>query len=101
MYKVPAKYKKQIVQELKTFVPLINALISRSKSSSEEDARILLNDMLHSVLGYNKLNELKTEMRDKSNRFDYGVKLTDSPIKGKADKLDFIIEAKACHVELN
>lgn len=101
MYKVPAKYKKQIVQELKTFVPLINALMSRSKSSSEEDARILLNDMLHSVLGYNKFNELKTELRDKSNRFDYGVRLTDGPYKNKPEKLDFIIEAKACYVELN
>lgn len=101
MYKVPVKYKKQIVQELKTFVPLINSLMARGKSSSEEDARVLLNDVLHSVLGYNKFNELKTEMRDKNNRFDYGVKLTDGPFKNKADKLDFIIEAKACHVELN
>ena len=78
MYKVPVKYKKQIVQELKTFVPLINSLMSRGKASSEEDARILLNDVLHTVLGYNKFNELKTEMRDKNNRFDYGVKLSDA-----------------------
>ncbi|MDD4974111.1 MAG: type I restriction enzyme HsdR N-terminal domain-containing protein [Bacteriovorax sp.] len=75
--------------------------MARGKSSSEEDARILLNDILHSVLGYNKFNELKTEMRDKNNRFDYGVRLVDGPFKNKADKLDFIIEAKACHIELN
>jgi hypothetical protein len=100
MYKVPAKYKKQIVQELKTFVPLINSLVARGKGASEEDTRILLNDILHSVLGYNKFNELKTEMRDKSNRFDYGVKLNEGP-KSKSDKLDFIIEAKASHVDLN
>lgn len=101
MYKIPVKYKKQIVQELKTFVPLINSLMARGKSTSEEDARILLNDVLHSVLGYNKFSELKTEMRDKNNRFDYGVKLIDGPFKNKAEKLDFIIEAKACYVELN
>lgn len=101
MYKVPAKYKKNMTEQLKTFVPLINSLISRGKSSSEEDARILINDMLHLILGYNKFNELKTEMRDKNNRFDYGVKLTEGPFKNKVDKLDFIIEAKACHIELN
>ncbi len=83
MYNVPVKYKKQIIQELKTFVPLINSLMARGKSSSEEDARILLNDVLHSVLGYNKFNELKTEMRDKNNRFDYGVKLANGTNKSK------------------
>jgi predicted type IV restriction endonuclease len=101
MYKVPVKYKKHMTEQLKTFVPLINSLASRGKASSEEDARILINDMLHLILGYNKFNELKTEMRDKNNRFDYGVKLTDGPLKNKVDKLDFIIEAKACHVDLN
>ena len=101
MYKVPAKAKKTIVQEFKTYLPLVSALVSRGKSSSEEDARILLNDILHSVLGYNKFNELKTEMRDKNGRIDYAVKLTDGPNKNKPDRIDFVIEAKACSVELN
>jgi hypothetical protein len=101
MYKVPAKAKKTIVQEFKTYLPLVSALVSRGKSSSEEDARVLLNDILHSVLGYNKFNELKTEMRDKNGRIDYAVKLTDGPNKNKPERFDFVIEAKACSVELN
>ena len=101
MYKVPVKHKKAISQEFKTFLPLISSLISKGKLSTEEDARILLNDMLHSILGYNKFNELKTEIRDKNGRMDYVVKLTDGPNKNKPDRYDFVIEAKACSVELN
>lgn len=101
MYKVPAKNKKVIVQEFKTYLPLVSSLLAKGKSSSEEDARVLLNDILHSVLGYNKFNELKTEMRDKNGRIDYAVKLTDGPYKNKPEKFDFVIEAKACYVELN
>jgi len=101
MYKVPVKYKRSIVQELKNFIPLINSLQAKGKSSTEEDARIILNDIFHSVLGYDKYNELKTEMRDKNNRIDYAIKLSEGPNKNKSDKLDFVVEAKAGHVELN
>ena len=93
--------KKKMTDELKTYLPLVSALVSRGKSTSEEDARILLNDILHSVLGYDKYSELKTEKRDRNGRIDYAVKLTDGPLKNKPDKFDFVIEAKACHVELN
>jgi len=101
MYKVPIKYKRSISQELKNFVPLINSLQAKGKSSTEEDARIILNDIFHNVLGYDKYNELKTEMRDKNNRIDYAIKLSEGPNKNKTDKLDFVVEAKASHVELN
>ncbi len=101
MYKVHTKHKNAIIQEFKTFLPLVSALVAKGKSSSEEDARILLNDILHQVLGYNKYNELKTEMRDRNGRIDYAVKLTDGPNKTKPDKYDFVIEAKAVNVELN
>lgn len=101
MYKVPLKSKKSIAQEFKTYLPLVSSLVAKGKSSTEEDARILLNDILHSVLGYNKFNELKTEMRDKNGRIDYVVKLTDGPNKGKPERFDFVIEAKAVNVELN
>ena len=40
MYKVPAKHKSKIVNELKAFLPIINGLISKGKTSTEEDARI-------------------------------------------------------------
>jgi hypothetical protein len=101
MYKVPAKYKSKIVNELKAFLPIINGLISKGKTSTEEDARIILNDLLHSVLGYNKFNELKTEVVSKNGRVDYVVKLTDGPLSKKPEKFDFVIEAKACYVELS
>ncbi len=101
MIKIPAKMKKKMTDELKTYLPLVSALVSRGKSSSEEDARIVLNDILHSVLGYDKYNELKTEKRDRNGRIDYAVKLSDGPFKNKPDKFDFVIEAKACHGELN
>lgn len=101
MYKVPARYMRSISQELKNYIPIINSLITKGKSSTEEDARILLNDVLHNVLGYNKFQELKTEVRDKSGRIDYVVKLNDGPFKNKPDRFDFVVEAKACSVELN
>lgn len=100
MYKVPAKYKKSITDELKKFVPLIHNLQARGKRSSEDDARILLNDILSYVLGYDKYNELRTEFKEKNGRLDYVVKLMDGPNKNKKDKFDFVIEAKAVHVEL-
>ena len=101
MYKVPSKHKKMITQELKRFMPLIHNLQAKGKSSSEDDARILLNDILSYVLGYDKYNELKTEMREKNSRYDYVVKLMEGPNSKKKDKFDFVIEAKAAHIELN
>ena len=100
MYKVPSKVKKSISQELKRFLPLIKNLQARGKQSSEDDARILLNDILSDVLGYDKYNELRTEMREKNSRFDYVVKITDGPTKKKPKQFDFVIEAKAAHVAL-
>lgn len=101
MYKVPAKNQKKIIDELKKFLPIINGLIAKGKASTEEDARILLNDILHDVLGYNKFNELRTEIASKNGRVDYVVKLTDGPLCKKPEKYDFVIEAKACSVELS
>lgn len=101
MYKVPSKFNKSISASLKKFLPVIKNLQAKGKSSSEDDARIILNDMLHDVLGYDKYNELKTEMREKNGRLDYAVKLTEGPLAKKKDRLDFIIEAKAAHVTLN
>lgn len=101
MYKVPVKHKAKIINELKTFLPIINGLIAKGKTSTEEDARIILNDLLHNVLGYDKFNELKTEVVSKNGRVDYVVKITDGPLSKKADKFDFVIEAKACYVELS
>lgn len=100
MYKVPAKFKKSISQELKRYLPLIKSLHARGKQSSEDDARIILNDVLSDVLGYDKYNELRTELREKNNRYDYVVKLLDGPNKKKKDKFDFVIEAKAAHINL-
>lgn len=100
MYKVPTKVKRSISQELKRFLPLIKNLQARGKQSSEDDARILLNDILSDVLGYDKYNELRTEMREKNSRFDYVVKITDGPTKRKPKQFDFVIEAKAAHVSL-
>jgi hypothetical protein len=56
--------------------------------------------MLSDVLGYDKYNELRTELRKNNSLYDYVVKLTDGPNKRKKDKFDFIIEAKAAHINL-
>ncbi len=101
MYKVPAKYKKAIDQELKKFLPLISNLQAKGKKSTEEDARILLNDILSYVLGYDKYNELKTEMRERNDRIDYVVKLSEGANSRKNNKYDFVIEAKAAYIELS
>lgn len=101
MYKVPIRHKRSISQELKKFVPLVNSLQARGKAATEEDTRILLNDIFHYVLGYDKYHELKTEMRDKGGRIDYVVKLNDGPLKNKSDRFDFVVEAKSSCVDIN
>lgn len=100
MYKVPLKHKKSIAIELKKFEPVVKNLQAKGKSSSEDDARIVLNDLLSYALGYDKYNELKTEYREKNGRFDYVVKLSEGP-NSKKENFDFVIEAKAVHVQLN
>lgn len=57
------------------------ALIAKGKTSTEEDARIIINDILGDVLGYDKYNDLKTEFKDKNNRLDYVVKLSEGELK--------------------
>ena len=101
MIKVPMKNKKHLVLEIKKFKPIVRALLARGKESSEDDARILLNDILHDALGFDKYTELRTEHREKSNRLDYAVKLNDGKNKNRLDVFDFIIEAKAAHVAIS
>ena len=54
MIKVPAKHKKSIEAELKRFLNVIHNLAAKGKASSEDDARIVLNDILSYVLGFDK-----------------------------------------------
>ena len=98
MYKVPSRNKKAIANSLKQYLPLIHNLKAKGKTT-EEDARILLNDILSDVLGYDKYNELCTEYREKNDRIDYAVKLTESP-NSRKKKFDFVVEAKAAHRKL-
>lgn len=100
MIKVPSKIKRTLTQELKTFQVHIHALVARGKSATEEDARIIINDILSYALGYDKYNDLKTEFKDKNGRIDYVVKLTEGPNAKKKDKNDFIIEAKSTSIDL-
>jgi len=100
MIKAPAKFQKTASTHLKKFVPIIQTLVQKGKAGTEEDARILINDILADVLGFDKYNDLKTEYKDKNNKLDYVVKLTEGPNSRKKDKFDFVIEAKAAHEEL-
>ena len=94
MIKIPSKQRKTIQNELKRFVPLIHNLRAKGKTS-EEDARILLNDILSYALGYDKYNELKTEMREKNERLDYVVKLSEGPNSRKQNKYALATLCKA------
>ena len=100
MVKLPSKIKKAIGLQLKQFYPVIQNLKSRGTRTSEDDARIVLNDMLNDVLGYDKYTELRTEQREKAGRLDYVLKLTEGPYASKKDKIDCVIEAKAIHQDL-
>lgn len=100
MIKVPTKFKKSMASELKKFVPHVQGLLAKGKSSTEDDARIIINDILGDVLGYDKYNDLKTEYKDRNGRLDYVVKLSEGPHAKKKDKFDFVIEAKAACIEL-
>ena len=101
MLKTPSRMKKVLSSEIKKFKPLVQNLISRGKESSEDDARILINDILSDMLGFDKYNELRTEHREKNGRLDYVIKCTEGPNANKESSFDFVIEAKACHINLN
>ncbi len=100
MIRVPLKNKKTISLELKKFQIHIQNLVAKGKIATEEDARILINDILSDVLGYDKYNDLKTEFKDKNGRLDYVVKLSEGPNAKKKEKHDFIIEAKSTALDL-
>lgn len=101
MIKIPLKLRKSVSVGLKTFTPIIQNLKAKGNSTTEDDSRIILNDMLSDVLGYDKYNELKTEQREGAGRLDYAVKVIGSPFSTKKDKIDFIVEAKAIHQVLS
>ncbi len=95
MIRIPSKHKKTISNELKKYTQIIQGLIAKPKSS-EDDARIVINDILGDVLGFDKYNELVTEQRESNGRLDYIVRVQGSPYaKKKTDYIDFVIEAKA------
>ncbi|PIQ96741.1 MAG: hypothetical protein COV67_07900 [Nitrospinae bacterium CG11_big_fil_rev_8_21_14_0_20_56_8] len=100
MIKIPIKLKRNISGELKRFTPIIQNLKAKGTTTSEDDSRIILNDMLNDILGYDKYNELRTEQREKAGRLDYIIKLTEGPNASKRDKMDCVVEAKAIHQEL-
>lgn len=89
-----------MMNELKKFIVHVQALAAKGKSSTEEDARIIINDILAYVLGYDKYNDLKTEHKDRNGRLDYIVKLSEGPNAKKKEKYDFVIEAKAAGQDL-
>ncbi len=100
MIKAPAKFRKPITNELKKFIVHVQSLASKGKSATEEDARIIINDILAYVLGYDKYNDLRTEFKDKNNRLDYVVKLSEGKHSKKKEKYDFVIEAKSSGVDI-
>lgn len=100
MIKAPAKFKKPMSLGIKKYVTHVQNLVAKGKAGTEEDARIIINDILADVLGYDKYNDLKTEFKDKNGRLDYIVKLSEGPHAKKKDRFDFVIEAKAACVEL-
>jgi hypothetical protein len=97
MIKAPAKFKKSMMASVQKFIEVI---AGKAKSGvNEEDTRIIINDMLGDVFGYDKYHDIKTELREKGDRFDYAIKLSEGP-NAKKEKYDFIIEAKALSTEL-
>lgn len=100
MIKTPIKMKKAMTAELKRLAAHVQTLASKGKASTEEDARIIINDILAYVLGYDKYNDLKTEFKDRNGRLDYIVKLSEGMHAKKKDKYDFVIEAKAINQDI-
>lgn len=101
MIKIPLSERRRISTDLKRFTSVLSDLHKKGKKSSEDDLRIVLNDMMSYVLGYDKYKELSTEQRERCGRLDYAVKLTEGPNSRKKDRLDFVVEAKAIHVSLS
>lgn len=101
MIKMPLSERRRISSVLGKYSEILKKLHKKGKKSTEDDLRIVLNDIFSDVLGYDKYSELSTEQRERCGRLDYAVKLTEGPNAKKRDRLDFVVEAKSIYTDLS
>lgn len=82
---------KQLKEKLKTYKR--EYLRKEFLKLGESDTRIMINNFLEDVLGYEKLEEIKTEYRIKSEYADYVIQLK--------RKKHFVVEVKSIELDIN
>lgn len=91
MMKIPKKVTDRFVKELKKFQTV--AVSHKARDVSEADTVTLVKDILSTVFGYDKYEELTSEQLIRGTYCDLAVKI-DGQVK-------FLIEVKAAAISLN
>src|ERR1700680_2611281 len=87
---MPAKVAARIAGGLKKFKPILEA--AQKKDLNESDTVIIVQDILHEVLGFDKYADITSEHAIHGTFCDLAIKLS--------EKVDIIIEVKPIGVEL-
>lgn len=90
MASIPSRVLTRITTGLKKLVPVLDQ--QKQKDIGESDTVVLVNEILHTVFGYDKFNEITSEYAVKSTYCDLAVRLD--------GKLAILIEVKAIGLEL-
>lgn len=91
MLKIPKKVLERFASDLKKFQTVANS--HKTKDVSEADTVTLVKDILASIFGYDKYDELTSEQQIRGTYCDLAVKI-DGNIK-------YLIEVKAAAITLN
>jgi len=87
---VPSKVGSRISSGLKRFQPILDA--ARARDANESDTVIIVMDLLHEILGYDKYGEITSEHSIRSTFCDLAIKIDGS--------LALLIEVKAIGTDL-
>lgn len=90
MATLPAKVASRIAAGLKRFQPILES--ARTRDANESDTVVIVMDMLHEILGYDKYTEITSEYSIRSSFCDLAIKIDGS--------LALLIEVKAVGTEL-
>ena len=91
MFKIPKKVQDRMLEQTKSFQKIAEQ--QRSRDVSEADTVTLVKDILASVFGYDKYQELTSEQQIKGTFCDLAVRVD--------GKIRYLIECKSAGVTLN
>jgi len=90
MLKIPKKISERLTKEIKVFQKVLST--AKDRDVNESDTVTIITDMLSSVFGFDKYNEITSEQAIRGTYCDLAIKLD--------DKIKYLIEVKAIGLNL-